>query len=116
HSCVLLLVRGFRSFAFLFERLIQAVEACFPEVAVLGQPPIELPERLGLEGVEPPLSVRPRCYKSGFVEDSQVPRHTGLVTPRPSNKVIDLLLTIPQGFHDATARRISKGLEGVWLR
>jgi hypothetical protein len=35
------------------------------------------------------------------------------VNPRPGNKVIDLLLTMPQSFHDAPARRIGKGLEGV---
>ena len=109
----MLLVRGFRSLAFLFERLFQAVEACFPEVAVSGQPPVERAKRLGLERIEPPLSFRPHGDKAGAVEDVQVTGHTGLVNPRPGNEVIDLLLTMPQGFHDATARRIGKGLEGV---
>src|SRR5262249_48654532 len=73
-------------------------------------------KRLGLEGVEPPLSVRPQCHKSRFVEDSRVPRHTGLVNSRPSNKVIDLLLAMPQRFHDAAARRVSEDLKCADVR
>lgn len=99
--------------AFLFERIFQAVEACFPEVAVLGQPPVERAKRLGLERVEPPLSFWPHGDKAGGVEDAQVTGDTGLVNPRPDNEVIDLLLTMPQDFHDATARRVGEGLKGV---
>jgi hypothetical protein len=47
------------------------------------------------------------------VEDTQVTGHTGLVNPCPRNEVIDLLLAMPQGFHDATARRVGEGLEGI---
>jgi hypothetical protein len=47
------------------------------------------------------------------VEDAQVTRHTGLVNPCPHNEVIDLLFTMPQGFHDATARRVGEGLESI---
>src|SRR5258707_15607401 len=74
-------MRWFRSLAFLFERHFQAVEACFPEIAVLGQPPVELAKRPGLEPVEPPLSVRPHGDKAGGVEDAQVTTYTGLVNP-----------------------------------
>jgi hypothetical protein len=109
----LLLVRGFRSLAFLFECLFQSVEAFFPEVAVLGQPPVERAKRLGLERVKPPLSLRPHRNEACIVEDVQVAGHTGLVNPCPGNEVIDLMLTMPQGFHDATARRVGKGLESV---
>jgi len=35
------------------------------------------------------------------------------VNSRPGNEVIDLLLAMPQGFHDAAARRVGKGLEGI---
>jgi hypothetical protein len=38
---------------------------------------------------------------------------TGLVNPCPGDELIDLLFTMPQSFHDATACRIGKGLEGV---
>src|SRR5271165_2033662 len=89
HSCVLLLVRGFRFLAFLFERLFESVKACFPEFA----------KRLRLERVEPPLSLRPHGDKARGVEDAQVTRHTRLVNPCPGDEVIDLLLTMPQGFH-----------------
>ena len=106
-------MRGFRFLAFLFERLFESVKACFPEVAVLGQPPVEFAKRLRLERVEPPLSLRPHGDKSRGVEDTQVTRHTRLVNPCPGDEVIDLLLTMPQGFHDASARRVGEGLEGV---
>jgi len=109
----LLLVRGFRSLAFLFECLFQSVEAFFPEVAVLGQPPVERAKRLGLERVKPPLSLRPHRNEAGIVEDAQVTGDTGLVNPCPGDELIDLLFTMPQRFHDATARRIGKGLKGV---
>jgi hypothetical protein len=39
--------------------------------------------------------------------------HIGLVNPCPGNELIDVLFTMPQGLHDATARRVGKGLEGV---
>jgi hypothetical protein len=68
----MLLVRLFRSLGFLFERVSHAVEAWFPEVAVRGQAFIERAKRLRLEGVEPPLSVRPHQDKAGGVEDVQV--------------------------------------------
>jgi len=45
----LLLVRGFRFLAFLFECSFEAVEACLPELSVLFQPLVELAERLGFE-------------------------------------------------------------------
>jgi hypothetical protein len=70
---------AFRFLAVLFERLSQAVEACFPEMAVLGQPLVERAKWLGLEGVEPSLSLRSHRDKAGGVEDAQVTGHTRLV-------------------------------------
>lgn len=78
------------------------IEACFRLV--------EFTERLRLEGVERPLSVWSRYDKARFTQDSQARRHTGLVNSRCSNNVVELLLTMPQRFHDATTRRISPSL------
>jgi hypothetical protein len=109
----LLLVRGFRSLAFLFERRSQSVEACFPEFTVLGQPPVERAKWIWLERVKPPLCLRPHRNEARIVEDVQMAGDARLVNAGSGNEVVNLLLAVPQGFHDTTARRIGKGLEGI---
>jgi len=74
----LLLVRGFRSLAFLFECLFQSVEAFFPEVAVLSQPPVERAKRLGLEQSKAAAVPPAARNEAGIVEDAQVTGDTGL--------------------------------------
>ncbi len=74
-----------------FSSAFQAVEASFPEVAVLGQSPVEHATRLWPERVKPPLSVRPHGDKADDVEGVQVTTYAGLVNPRPGNEIIDLL-------------------------
>jgi hypothetical protein len=42
-------------------------------------------------------------------------RDTGLVDPGLYDDVVDLPLAVAQGIHDATAGRVGKGLEGVYM-
>jgi hypothetical protein len=104
---------GSAAFALFLERGSEAVEACFPETAILRQPIVEFPERLRPERVEAPLPVWPRPNEASFVQDAQMTGDTGLVDTRLRNDVVDLMLALPQHFDNATAGRVGKSLEGV---
>ncbi len=109
----MLLARGLRFLAFLFEGITQAVKACFPQIAVLRQPLVEFAERLRLQTIKTPLSIRPHRNEASFMEDAQVTGNTRLVNSCLLNDVVDLPFAIPQGFNNAPACRVGKGLEGV---
>ena len=95
------------------ERRAQAVKACFPQIAVLREPLIESAERLRSETVKTPLSIRSHRNEACFVEDAQVTGDTRLVDSCLLDDVVDLAFAVPQGFDNATASWVGKGLEGV---
>jgi len=100
----------------LLERRSQAIEACFPHTAVLREPLIECAERLRPQTVKTPLSFWSHRNEARFVKDAQMTGDARLVNSRLLNDVVDLPFAIPQCLDNATARRVSKGLEGVYLR
>src|SRR5689334_6818742 len=95
------------------ERSSEPIDAVLPELAVLGEPRIELAEWLGPECVEPALSIGAHRDEARIVEDAQVARDAGLMDARPRDNVADLLLAASQHLDDATPRRVREGLKGV---
>ena len=56
-----------------FKRSAKAIQSLFPEVAVLGEPVVELAKALRLERIESALSVGPHGNKACLVQYAQVP-------------------------------------------
>jgi hypothetical protein len=108
-----ILVRGFSGFALLFECCSQTVQTCFPQLAVLREPLVQLAEGLGQERIKPPLSLRTHRNEARFGQDTKMPRNTGLVDASLLDDVVDLLLTAAERFDDAAARRVGERLETV---
>jgi hypothetical protein len=100
---------------FLFQREAEPIETLVPERPVPFEPLLELAERFGSERVEAALSVRAHRNEARIVEDTQVPRHAGLVNPSFPDDVTDLLLSLPKDFHDPTACGVCESLEDVNL-
>ncbi|MDB4955598.1 MAG: hypothetical protein JWO36_3167 [Myxococcales bacterium] len=98
---------------FALERASEAIEAVLPQPAVLGEPRVELPERLRPQRVEPSLSVRTHRDEAGLVQNAEVARDAGLVDPGVLDDVADLLLPASKHLDDAPPRWIGKCLEGV---
>src|SRR5262249_34984572 len=107
-SCLVLLVSGFSGFALLFECCSQTVQACFPQLAVLRQPLVELAEGVRPERVEPPLSLRPHRNEACFVQDAKMPGNTGLMDASLLDDVVHLPLAVAQRFDDAAASRVGE--------
>lgn len=98
-----------------FKRSAKAVEPRLPGLAIFGQPLIKLAERLRFQGIEPTLPVRPHRDKAGFVQDSQMPRHTGLVDPDLLDKVVDLAFTSTERVKHTAACRVGYGLKTIYM-
>src|SRR5262245_27161916 len=81
---------GSMTLALLLDRGSEAVEARFPQPAVLREPFVDFAERLRPESVEAPLPIRPHRDEAGSLEDAQMTRDTGLVDPGLYDDVVDL--------------------------
>lgn len=95
------------------ERGSEAIEAVLPQRSVLGEPGVELAERLRSQRIEPALSVGTHRDEARLVEDAEVPRHPGLVNPGALDDVADLLFAPAKHLDDATPRGIGERLECV---
>jgi hypothetical protein len=100
----------------LLKRLSEAVKPRFPQVAIPCEPLIESAERLRPQTIKTPLAIRSHRDEACFVEDAQMTGDARLVNSRLLNDVVDLPLAVPQCLNNATAPRVSQGLEGVYLR
>ena len=103
------------TFTLFLDRGSEAVEARFPQPAVLREPFVDFAERLRPENVEAPLPIRPYRDEAGSLQDAQMARDARLVNPGLRDDVVDLPLAVTQRIHDATAGRVGKGLEGVYM-
>jgi hypothetical protein len=99
----------------LLKRGAEAVQPRLPRTAVHRQPPLELAERLGPEGVETPLSVRPHRHEPRVLQNAEMPGDTGLVDPGLCDDVTDRLFSVTQGLEDLTAGSVSQGVKRIYL-
>ena len=97
----------------LLQRGLEAIEPRLPQLPVLAEPLVDLPERLRLQGVKASLPIRPHRDEPRLVKDAQVPRHAGLMDTCLLDDVTNLLLAIAKGLDDATARRIGECLKSI---
>src|SRR5215510_10836021 len=111
-SLLLLLFGGARPTLLLHGRA-EAIEPLLPEAAVVGDPGVELLERLRAQRVEPPLSVGTHPDEAGFEQQPQVSRDSGLMDLQALDDVVHLLLSAPQNLDDLAARRISQRFEDI---
>src|SRR5262245_34234204 len=83
---------GAATLLLLFEGNPQSVEARCPQLAIRCPPRLELVKWFSPQRITPALSIRPHRNETGVTQDSQMPRHSGLVNPRPPDDVVDLPL------------------------
>lgn len=94
------------------ERFPELVQTSFPELSILAEPGIEIPERFGAKRVEPLLSVRPRMHEARFLQDPKMARYTRLIDLDVLDDVVYRMLAAPEHFDDVEPRRISQDLDG----
>ena len=91
----------------------ETVEARLPEVAVVGEPGVELAERLGAEGVEAALPIRADPHEAGGVEAAELLGDAGLVNLDLADEVADGALAGTQGVEEAAAGGVGEQREDV---
>src|SRR5690606_27191354 len=97
------------------ERRAEAIEARLPQLAVAGQPGVDLAERLGAQRVEPALAGRAHADEAGREQDAQVARDARLEDAEAADQVVHRPLAAAQDLDDPAAGRVGEGLEDVQL-
>jgi hypothetical protein len=91
---------------------LEGVEALAPERPVGLQPPVDLGQGLGLQGIEASLGIDADPDEPGVPQHPQVLGHAGLAEAEPGHQLVHRPLALPQEVEDVTAVRLSEHLEG----
>ena len=91
---------------------LEGVEALAPERPVGLQPPVDLGQGLGLQGVEASLGVDPDPDQPGLPQHPQVLRHAGLAEAEPADQLAHRPLALAKQVEDVAAVRVGEHLEG----
>ncbi|HVG74663.1 MAG TPA: hypothetical protein VM824_04735 [Thermoleophilaceae bacterium] len=78
----------------LVQVLFERIEAAAPELAVRGEPGVQLGERLGTQPVPPPLPVAPNPDEPRLAQHAQVLRHARLAQLEVLDEVADGALAL----------------------
>lgn len=97
--------------AFARQGFAKLVETTSPQLPILAQPGIQVPEGLRAKRVKALLALGPDAHESGLLQDAEMPRNAGLVDLDVDDDVIDRMLAAPEDFDDAEPHRVSQGLE-----
>jgi hypothetical protein len=84
----------------LIEVIFQQIEMCAPEIAIGGQPLIEIRERLRSDPVQAALPVDARLHQSRLPEDPQMLGHRRLAEAQPAHEFPDRLLPAAKQIED----------------
>jgi hypothetical protein len=95
--------------------LFQAVKPGRPELAVRGQPRVEIGQRLGAYPVEAALRIDARLDQSGVTQDPQVLGNRRLAEAETLHEFADRSLAVSQQLEDLEPARLGEHLER-WKR
>jgi hypothetical protein len=88
--------------------VFEAVQAGHPELAIGGQPCVEICEWLWPDSVQAALGGHLCLDNSGVLEDSQMLGDGGLAESETRDELADRLLTVAEQFEDREAVRVGK--------
>ena len=91
--------------------LFQPVEARRPQLAVWGQPVVELSQRLWPDAVEAALRVDPRLHQACVPEYAKMLRHGGLTELKKLDQLANWPLAIPEQLQDGHPARLGQDLK-----
>lgn len=83
-----------------------------PQLAVGGQPCVEVRERLGADAVLTPLRVHARLHQPRVSQHAQVLGDGGLAEPQRCDELPDGPFALAQQLEDRLPARLGEGLEG----
>jgi hypothetical protein len=92
---------GFRPLG--LDEALQSIEPVLDQILVVMDPPVEVTERLGAQGVESSLTIRPHADEPTVVEDPQVPGDPRLADGKRGDERTDGPLAAAQLLDDAEA-------------
>jgi Family of unknown function (DUF6308) len=92
--------------------LFEPVEVCRPELAIGGQPLVELFERLGPDPVQPALRIGTRLDEPRIPEDAEVLRDGRLTDTEPVHQLADGPFTVAKQIENLQPARFAEDLEG----
>src|ERR1700722_8857693 len=115
-SSLFLLRAGFDGGLPAFKRGAESVEPRLPVTAISRHPGVELVERPFAQRVETLLSVGAHLHDAGVRQNTQVPRHAGLVDVHGLDDVADGAFPRLHRFGDAKPGRVREGVEQRKLR
>jgi hypothetical protein len=87
--------------------VFEVIKVGRPQLAVRGEPFVELRERLGTDAIQAPLRVSPRLNQARVPQHAKVLGHRRLADPEAGDEFADRPLSVAQQIQD---------LEPPWLR
>jgi hypothetical protein len=90
---------------------LEGVEALAPERPVGLQPPVDLGQGLGLQGIEASLGIDADPDEPGVPQHPQVLGHPRLTQAEPGHQLVHRPLALPQQVEDVPAVRLGEHLE-----
>ena len=88
------------------------VEVRCPQLAVGGEPLVELRERLWPDPIQAALCIRPHLDQTGILENAQVLRDGGLAQAKAVDEFAHRPFAIAQVLEDRKSPRLRENLEG----
>ena len=82
-----------------------------PQLAVRGQPVVELGQGLGPDAVEPSLAVNTRLNHACFLEDTQMFGNGRLSQRQPIDEIPHWSLAVPEQVENRLPGRLTQDLE-----
>ena len=89
----------------------EGVEAVRPELAIGGQPGVDLRERLGPQHVQPALRLRPDGDQAGVPQHAQVLGRARLAAPEQTYELTDRPGRLAQEIQDSAPRGLADHVE-----
>jgi hypothetical protein len=91
--------------------VFEAVEVRRPELAVRGEPVVQLRERFRANAVKAPLRFGARFDESGLLEDAEVLGDRRLTDAEAVDEVTDRPFAVAEQIQDLQPARFAKGFE-----
>jgi len=91
------------------------VEVRCPQLAVGGEPPVELRERLWPDPIQAALRIRPHLDQAGVLENTQMLRDAGLAQAKAVDEFADRPFAVAQLLEDRKPPRLGENLKGSKL-
>ena len=82
-----------------------------PELAVRGEPFVELRERLGPDAIQAPLSVCARLDEAGLPQHAKVLGHRRLADPKAVDELADRPFSVTEQIQDLEPPRLGEDLQ-----